>query len=64
MMIHNVDFQLIKNRFLSKLKEDVKTIKKRKDFLINTDILSNIYTMKRDTYNESIPENNTKIYKK
>lgn len=64
MMIHNVDFQLIKNRFLSKLKEDVKTIKKSKDFLINTDILSNIYTMKRDTYNESIPENNTKIYKK
>ena len=63
-MIHNVDFQLIKNRFLSKLKEDVKTIKKSKDFLINTDILSNIYTMKRDTYNESIPENNTKIYKK
>ena len=64
MMIHNVDFQLIKNRFLSKLKEDVKTIKKSKDFLINTDILSNIYTMKRDTYNESVPENNTKIYKK
>lgn len=64
MMIHNVDFQLIKNRFLSKLKEDVKTIKKSKDFLINTYILSNIYTMKRDTYNESIPENNTKIYKK
>lgn len=64
MKIHNVDFQLIKNRFLSKLKEDVKTIKKSKDFLINTDILSNIYTMKRDTYNESIPENNTKIYKK
>ena len=64
MMIHNVDFQLIKKRFLSKLKEDVKTIKKSKDFLINTDILSNIYTMKRDTYNESIPENNTKIYKK
>ena len=64
MMIHNVDFQLIKNRFLSKLKEDVKTIKKSKDFLINTHILSNIYTMKRDTYNESIPENNTKIYKK
>ena len=63
-MIHNVDFQLIKNRFLSKLKEDVKTIKKSKDFLINTDILSNIYTMKRDTYNESVPENNTKIYKK
>ena len=63
-MIHNVDFQLIKNRFLSKLKEDVKTIKKSKDFLINTYILSNIYTMKRDTYNESIPENNTKIYKK
>ena len=64
MKIHNVDFQLIKNRFLSKLKEDVKTIKKSKDFLINTDILSNIYTMKRDTYNESIPENNTKIYNK
>ena len=64
MMIHNVDFQLIKDRFLSKLKEDVKTIKKSKDFLINTNILSNIYIMKRDTYNESIPENNTKIYKK
>ena len=48
-MIHNVEFQPVKNGFLSKLKEDVKTIKNTKDFLINTDMSSNIYKMDKDT---------------
>ena len=45
MMIHNVEFQPVKNRFLSKLKEDVKTIKNTKELLINTNKLSSIYKM-------------------
>ena len=48
-MIHNVEFQPVKNGFLSKLKEDVKTIKNTKEFLINTDMSSNIYKMDKDT---------------
>ena len=48
-MIHNVEFQPVKNGFLSKLKEDVKNIKNTKEFLINTDISSNIYKMDKDT---------------
>ena len=52
MMIHNVEFQPVKNRFLSKLMEDVKTIKSTKELLINADKSSNIYKMDQDTYKE------------
>ena len=48
-MIHNIEFQPVKNGFLSKLKEDVKNIKNTKEFLINTDMSSNIYKMDKDT---------------
>ena len=48
-MIHNVEFQPVKNGFLSKLKEDVKTTKNTKELLFNTDMSSNIYKMDKDT---------------
>ena len=49
-MINNVEFQPVKNSFLSKLKEDIKTIKETKELPINTDKSSNIYKMEKDTY--------------
>ena len=64
MMIHNVEFQPVKNRFLSKLKEDVKTIKNPKELLIDADKSSNIYKMDKDTYKKYLKENVTKKYKK
>ena len=64
MMIHNVEFQPVKNRFLSKLKEDVKTIKNTKELLINAGKSSNIYKMDKDTYKKYLRENVTKTYKK
>ena len=64
MMIHNVGFQPIKNRFLLKLKEDVKTTKNTKELLINADKSSNIYKMDKDTYKKYLRENVTKAYKK
>ena len=50
MMIHNVEFQPVQNRFISKLKEDLKTIKNTRELLINADRSSNIYKMEKDTY--------------
>ena len=64
MMIHNVEFQPVKNRFLSKSKEDVKTIKNTKELLINASKSSNIYKMDKDTYKKYLRENVTKTYKK
>ena len=64
MMIHNVEFEPVKNRFLSKLKEDVKTIKNTKELLINASKSSNIYKMDKDTYKKYLRENVTKTYKK
>ena len=64
MMIHNVEFQPVKNRFLSKLKEDVKTTKNPKELLIDADKSSNIYKMDKDTYKKYLKENVTKKYKK
>ena len=43
MMIHNVEFQPVKNRFLWKLKENVKTIKNINELPINNNKLSSIY---------------------
>ena len=63
MMIHNVEFQPVKNRFLSKLKEDVITIKSTKELLINVDKSSNIYEMDKDTYKKYLKENVTKTDK-
>ena len=63
-MIHNVEFQLVKNRFLLKLKEDVKTTKNTKELLINADESSNIYKMDKDTCKKYLRENVTKAYKK
>ena len=51
-MIHNVEFQPGKNRFLSKLEEDVETIKNTKELLSNTDKSSNIHKMDKDTCNK------------
>ena len=64
MMIHNVEFQPVKNRFLSKLKQDVETMKNNKELLINADKSSNIYKMDKDTYNKYLTENINKTYKK
>ena len=46
MMIHNVEFHPVKEIFLLKLKEDVKTMKNTKEWLINANKLSNIYKLK------------------
>ena len=64
MIIHNVGFQPVRNRFLLKLKEDVKTTKNTKKLLINADKSSNIYKMDKDTYKKYLRENVTKACKK
>ena len=65
-MINNVEFQPVKNSFLSKLKEDIKTIKETKELPINTDKSSNIYKMEKDTYTykKCLRENVTKTHKR
>ena len=57
-------FQLVKIRFLPKLKEDVKTIKNTKELLINANKSSNIFKMDKHTYKKYLRENLTKTYKK
>ena len=65
-MINNVEFQPVKNSFLLKLKEDIKTIKETKELPINTDKSSNIYKMEKDTYTykKCLMENVTKTHKR
>ena len=64
MMIHNVRVPASKKIFLLKLKEDVKTIKNTKEWLINADKLSNIYKIENDTCTKSLMESITKTYEK
>lgn len=60
MMIHNDEFQPVKNSFLSKLNEDVKTIKSTKESLISTDKSYNIYKMDKDKRNKYLTEKSPK----
>ena len=64
MLIYNVEFQPVKNKFLSKLKKNVKTIKNTKELLIKANKLVHFYKMEKGTQNKYLTENITKILKK
>ena len=64
MLIYNVEFQPVKNKFLSKLKKHVKTIKNTKELLIKANKLVHFYKMEKGTHNKYLTENITKILKK
>ena len=63
-MVHNIEFRLVKNNFLSKLKDDVKVINNTKEVLVNADKSTNTYKMNKNAYNKYLTENITKTYKK
>ena len=64
MLIYDVEFQPVKNKFLSKLKKNVKTIKNTKELLIRANKLVHFYKMEKGTHNKYLTENITKILKK
>ena len=64
MLIYNVEFQPVKNKFLPKLKKNVKTIKNTKELLIKANKLVHFYKMEKGTHNKYLTENITKILKK
>lgn len=64
MLIYNVEFQPVKNKFLSKLKKNVKAIKNTKELLIKANKLVHFYKMEKGTHNKYLTENITKILKK
>ena len=64
MMVHNIEFRLVKNNFLSKLKDDVKVINNTKEVLVNVDKSTNTYKRNQNAYNKYLTENITKTYKK
>ena len=47
-MISNIEFRPIRNKFLTKLSKDIKSIKKIKGLLINADKSANIYKMSKE----------------
>ena len=61
-MISIIKFRPIRNKFLSKLNEDVKTIKNTSELLINVDKSSNIYKMTKEDYKKHLENNITKTY--
>ena len=63
-MVHNIEFRLVKNNFLSKLKDDVKVINNTKEVLVNVDKSTNTYKRNKNAYNKYLTENITKTYKK
>ena len=63
-MVHNIEFRLVRNNFLSKLKDDVKVINNTKEVLVSADKSTNTYKMNKNAYNKYLTENITKTYKK
>ena len=63
-MINSIEFRSVRNNFLSKLKNDIKTINSTQEILVNADKSSNIYKLSKDDYNKYMLENITKTYKK
>ena len=63
-MVHNIEFRLVRNNFLSKLKDDVKVLNNTKEVLVNANKSTNTYKMNKNAYNKYLTENITKTYKK
>ena len=63
-MIKNIEFRKTADVFQSKLQEDIKTIKQSRHVFISADKSTSIYIMEKDSYNQYLWENITKIYKK
>ena len=59
--ISNIEFRPIRNKFLSKLSRDIKSIKKTKELLINADKSTNIYKMSEEDYQKHLRNNITKM---
>ena len=56
-MISNIQFRPIRNKFLSKLSKDIKSIKKTKELLMNADKSTNIYKMSKEDYQKHLRNN-------
>ena len=63
-MISSIKFRSVRKNFLSKLRNDIKTINSTQEILVNADKSSNIYKLSKDDYNKYMVENITKTYKK
>ena len=63
-MISNIKFRSVRNDFLSKLKNDIKTINSTQEILVKADKSSNSYKLSKHDYNKYMSENITKTYNK
>ena len=63
-MVLKIEFRLVRNNFLSKLKDEGKVINNTKELLINVDKSTNIYKMNKDVDNKYLTENITKVHRK
>ena len=60
LMVHNIEFRLVRNNFLSKLKDDVKVVNNTKEVLVSADKSTSTYKMNKNVYNKYLTENITK----
>ena len=63
MSTSNIQFRPIRNKFLSKLSKDIKSINKTKELIINADKSTSIYKISKEDYRKHLRNNTTKMYK-
>ena len=64
LMIKNIDFRNVHNKFQEKLKYDITEIRSSKKVIVPADKTRNLYKMEKEDYNKFSSENITKTYKK
>ncbi|OOZ40504.1 hypothetical protein [Solemya elarraichensis gill symbiont] len=62
-VIENIQFREVKSKFIHRLREDVKTIKKSKHIFVPADKTNNYYTLEKEEYNNLVKDSVTSKYK-
>ena len=53
-MIENIQFRLVRNNFLAKLKNDIKEISNTDELLVNADKSTKVYKFSKDQYKKHV----------
>ena len=63
-LVRNIQFKPVRDKFLTQLKNDMREICKSENVLVFADKSTNLYSVKKETYDKILTKNITKSYKR
>ena len=64
LIINNINFRNVHNKFQEKVKHDITEIRNSNQVIVPADKTRNLYKIEKEDYNNFLSENVTKTYKK